>query len=141
MVQTHFREPIFEKIMTRKKSLDDVHQFMKDEDYENAVKCLRDGMNATHIVRQSKDNGERGVDYKEVIDHGTRLSSAKLVLEYGFGKAATRAEINITDDSRSMATPAEIMARLASSGQNLAEIIDVYSEAVKENPLEIENNE
>lgn len=127
--------------MTRKKSLDDIHNYLKEEDYEKAMSCIRDGMSATHIVRQSKENGERGVDYKEVVDHGTRLSSAKLVLEYGFGKAATRAEINITDDSRTMATPAEIMARLASSGQNLVEIIDVYSEAVKENPIEIENNE
>ena len=134
------REPIFVKIMTRKKSLDDVHQFMKDEDYENAVKCLRDGMEATHIVRQSKDNGERGVDYKEVIDHSTRISSAKLMLEYGFGKPATRQDINITDNTRLHTSPAEVMGRLMSSGQDLANIMEVYSESVKEMPLEIENN-
>lgn len=127
--------------MTRKKSLDDIHNYLVEEDYEKALAVLREGMGATHVVRQSKSTGERGVDYKEVIDHGTRLSSAKLVLEYGFGKAATRAEINITDESRAMASPAEIMARLASSGQDLAKIIDVYSETVKEIPLEIENDE
>jgi len=126
--------------MTRKKSLDDVHQFMQDSDYENAVKCLRDGMEATHIVRQSKDNGDRGVDYKEVIDHGTRISSAKLMLEYGFGKPATRQDINITDNTRLHASPAEVMGRLMNSGQDLANIMEVYSESVKELPLESSNS-
>ena len=122
--------------MTRKKSLDDVHQFMQDEDYQKAVECLRDGMAATHIVRQSKDNGDRGVDYKEVIDHSTRISSAKLMLEYGFGKPATRQDINITDNTRLHASPAEVMGRLMNSGQDLAHIMEVYSESVKELPVE-----
>lgn len=126
--------------MSRKKALDDIKNYLVEQDYEKAMGVLREGMDATHVVRQSKSSGERGVDYKEVIDHSTRLSSAKLVLEYGFGKAATRAEINITDDSRAMVTPAEIMARLASSGQDLAQIIDVYSESVKELPMEIEHD-
>lgn len=126
--------------MTRKKSLDDVHQFMQDSDYENAVKCLRDGMKATHTVRQSKDNGDRGVDYKEVIDHGTRISSAKLMLEYGFGKPATRQDINITDNTRLHASPAEVMGRLMNSGQDLANIMEVYSASVKELPLEPSNS-
>ena len=113
---------------------------MQDSDYENAVKCLRDGMEATHIVRQSKDNGDRGVDYKEVIDHGTRISSAKLMLEYGFGKPATRQDINITDNTRLHASPAEVMGRLMNSGQDLANIMEVYSESVKELPLESSNS-
>ena len=36
-------------------------------------------------------------------------------------------------------SPAEIMERLRDSGSQLADIIDVYSETVKEAPLEIEN--
>tara|TARA_B100000902_G_C27187373_1_gene852059 strand:- start:398 stop:781 length:384 start_codon:yes stop_codon:yes gene_type:complete len=126
--------------MTRKKSLDDVHQFMKDEDYQKAVECLRDGMDATHIVRESKGNGERGVNYKEVIDHSTRISSAKLMLEYGFGKPATRQDINITDNTRLHATPSEVMGRLMSSGQDLANIMEVYTESVRETPVELENH-
>lgn len=126
--------------MTRKKSLDDVHQFIKDEDYANAVNCLREGMEATHIVRESKTNGERGVNYKEVIDHSTRISSAKLMLEYGFGKPATRQDINITDNTRLHASPAEVMGRLMSSGQDLANIMEVYTKSVKEAPIELENH-
>ena len=125
--------------MTRKKSLDDVHQYIQEQDYENAVKVLRDGMDATHIVRESKGNGERGVNYKEVVDHSTRISSAKLMLEYGFGKPATRQDINITDNTRLHASPADVMGRLMSSGQDLANIMEVYTESVKETPIEIEN--
>ena len=130
--------------MTKKKSLDDVHKYMADEDYENAVAVLRDGMAATHIVRRSKENGERGVDYEEVTDHGTRLHSAKLMLEYGFGKPATRTDINITDNTRTHASPAEIMARMRDSGQNLSDIIEVYSESIATmtpEPLKIEEKD
>ena len=129
--------------MTRKKSLDDVHKYIREEDYENAVAVLRDGMVATHVVRQSKENGERGVDYKEVIDHGTRIQSAKLMLEYGFGKPATRQEINITDDSRLHASPADVMHRLMDSSADLTNILQVYSGAVQqitEKPIMIEEN-
>jgi hypothetical protein len=129
--------------MTRKKSLDDVHMYIRDEDYENAVSVLREGMVATHVVRQSKESGERGVDYKEVIDHGTRIQSAKLMLEYGFGKPATRQEINITDDSRLHASPADVMHRLMDSSADLSNILNIYSGAVQEiteKPLIIEEN-
>ena len=126
--------------MTRKKSLDDVHEFIEDKDYKKAVECLREGMDATHIVRESKENGERGVNYKEVVDHSTRISSAKLMLEYGFGKPATRQDINITDNTRLHTSPAEVMSRLMSSGQDLANIMEVYTESVKETPIELENN-
>jgi hypothetical protein len=125
--------------MTRKKSLDDVHQYIEEEDYQNAVKVLRAGMDAKHIVRENKGNGERGVNYKEVVDHSTRISSAKLMLEYGFGKPATRQDINITDNTRLHTSPAEVMGRLMSSGQDLANIMEVYTESVKETPIEIEN--
>ena len=125
--------------MTRKKSLDDVHQYIEEEDYQNAVKVLRAGMDAKHIVRESKGNGERGVNYKEVVDHSTRISSAKLMLEYGFGKPATRQDINITDNTRLHTSPAEVMGRLMSSGQDLANIMEVYTESVRETPIEIEN--
>lgn len=118
---------------------EDIHRFVDDGDFENAVNVLRNGMKATHVVRKSRENGERGVDYEEVPDHGTRITSAKLVLEYGFGKAATRHDITMTKETSNVASPAEIMERLRDSGSQLADIIDVYSETVKEVPLEIEN--
>lgn len=119
---------------------EDIHRFVDDGDFENAVNVLREGMKATHVVRRSRDNGERGVDYEEVADHSTRILSARLTLEYGFGKPATRHDITMTKETSNVATPAEIMERLRDSGSQLADIIDVYSETVKEVPLEIENN-
>ena len=130
--------------MTRKKTLDDVHSYIQEKDYEKAVEVLRKGMDATHVVRRSKKNGERGVDYEEVEDHSTRLQSAKLMLEYGFGKPATRTDINITDSTRLHASPAEVMTRLMDSSQDLTNILQVYSGAVQEiapKPLELVENE
>jgi hypothetical protein len=118
---------------------EDIHRFVDEGDFENAVNVLRDGMKATHVVRRSKENGERGVDYEEVPDHSTRIMSAKLTLEYAFGKPATRHDITMTKETSNVASPAEIMDRLRDSGAQLADIIDVYSETVKEVPLEIEN--
>lgn len=115
----------------KKKIAEDVHEFIRDKDYENAVGVLRTGMEASHTVRQSKADGERGVDYVEVPDHSTRLTSARLMLEYGFGKPATRHDINVTDNTQKTASPSEIMARLADSGQDLALIMDTYTSSLK----------
>lgn len=134
---------------TSKKLREDVHKFIKDEDYAKAVGCLREGMAAKHVVRRSREDGERGVDYDEVPDHGVRLTSARLMLEYGFGKPATRHEISVSDNTQRSASPTEIMSRLRDSGQNLAEIMDIYTNSVKEAEmvpnmvpnLELENDE
>ena len=116
---------------SKKKVLTDVHKYIEDEDYANAVHVLRNGMKASHTVRQSREDGQRGVDYVEVPDHSTRLTSARLMLEYGFGKPATRHDINVTDNTQKTATPAEIMARLADSGQDLSQIVNTYTESLK----------
>ena len=54
------------------------------------------------------------------------------MLEYGFGKPATRHEIAVSDNTQKAASPKEIMERLRDSGQNLAEIMDVYTSSVQE---------
>lgn len=124
-----------------KKLRDDIHNFIEDSDFNNALGALREALKATHSIRESRANGERGVQYAEKPCHTTRINAAKLLLEYGFGKPATRAEINITDETSRTASPAEIMARIHSAGTQINEIIDVYTESVKEAPLEIENDE
>ena len=113
-----------------KKLSEDIHLFMEDADYESAVKVLRSGMKATQVVRQSRKNGEKGVAYEEVPDFGIRMTAARLTLEYGFGKPATRHDITVEDKTQRTASPDEIMSRLRDSGQNLAEIINVYTEAL-----------
>lgn len=123
-----------------KKLKRDISDFIEDGDIEKALNTLRDGLKATKVSRYRDPQKPRGVQYSEKPDHAVRFSSAKLMLEYGFGRPATRAEISITDDTQRTASPAEIMARFQQSGAQLAQIIDVYSEAAGEKTLEIENN-
>tara|TARA_Y100001973_G_C5185678_1_gene327679 strand:- start:1079 stop:1498 length:420 start_codon:yes stop_codon:yes gene_type:complete len=134
--------------MTVKKSVkrlrEDIHKFIEDKDVEGAMNALREGLQATSVVRKSRSDGQRGVEYTEKADHTTRLHSARLLLEYGFGKPATRHDISINDETQKAASPAEIMARLRNSGAQLTEILDVYTESVKEAEivpnLELETN-
>jgi hypothetical protein len=118
---------------------EDVHKFIHDDDFEAAMSALRDGLQAKQTVRRNRADGERGVEYHETPAHTIRITAAKLMLEYGFGKPATRAEITVNNETSKSASPAEIMSRFRQSGMDLNEIVDVYAESVKEAPLEIEN--
>lgn len=120
---------------------EDIHQFIKDEDFDLAMGALREGLGAMQTVRKNRADGERGVEYAEVPSHTVRLTAAKLMLEYGFGKPATRAEITVNDNSSKAVTPAEIMSRFRQSGVDLNEIVDIYAESVHEVPVELENHE
>lgn len=123
-----------------KRLREDIHKFLEDDDFSKATEVLRSGMNATHIVRQSREDGQRGVEYTEVPDHTTRMQAARLTLEYGFGKPATRHEINVSDDQRHTVSQAEIMDRLRGAGANFTEILEVYAESsdkAEENLLEV----
>lgn len=118
---------------------EDIHRFIQDDDFESAMNALRDGLKANHTVRQNRADGQRGVEYIERPNHTTRLTAAKLMLEYGFGKPATRAEITVNDNSIKSISPADIMSRFRQSGIDLNEIVDVYAESVHEVPVELEN--
>lgn len=120
---------------------EDIHRFIQDDDFEAAMNALRDGLKANHTVRQNRADGQRGVEYIERPNHTTRLTAAKLMLEYGFGKPATRAEITVNDNSSKVISPAEIMSRFRQTGMDLNEIVDVYAESVQEAPVELENHE
>ena len=115
---------------TPKRVRDDVHKYIEDDDFEKAVTVLRTGMKATQIVRGTTDIGQRGMNYVEIPDHGTRLTSARLMLEYGFGKPATRHDITVDDKSRKTASPAEIMRRIQDSGVGLGDILETYTESL-----------
>ena len=115
---------------TPKRVRDDVHKYIEDDDFEKAVTVLRTGMQATQIVRGTTTEGQRGMRYDEVPDHGTRLTSARLMLEYGFGKPATRHDITVDDKSQKTASPAEIMRRIQDSGVGLNDIMETYTESL-----------
>ena len=140
------REPISKKMPVKKsvkRLREDVHKFIDDSDFAKAVDALREGLDATTTVRKSRDDGQRGVQYVEKADHTTRLASARMLLEYGFGKPATRHDITVNDETQKAASPAEIMSRIASAGTSLNSIIEVYAESydaeASEERLTIEN--
>lgn len=118
---------------------EDVHKFIHDDDFELAITALRDGLKANHTVRKNRSDGERGVEYDEVPCHTVRITAAKLLLEYGFGKPATRAEITVSKDTTREISTGDILSRFRSSGMDLNEIVDVYAESVKEEPILLEN--
>ena len=128
---------------TPKRLREDVHKYIEDDDFEKAVSVLRTGMKATQIVRGSTLEGQRGMRYDEVPDHGTRLTSARLMLEYGFGKPATRHDITVDDKSRKVVSPSEIMERIRNSGVGLATIVETYTDSLtkveEEVPMELED--
>ena len=128
---------------TPKRVREDVHKYIEDDDFEKAVDVLRNGMQATQIVRGTTEEGQRGMRYDEVPDHSTRLTSARLMLEYGFGKPATRHDITVDDKSRKVVSPTEIMDRIRNSGVGLTQIVETYTDslpkAVEPEPMELEN--
>ena len=115
---------------TPKRLREDVHKYIENDDFEKAVGVLRKGMKATQIVRGSTLEGQRGMRYDEVPDHGTRLTSARLMLEYGFGKPATRHDITVDDKTKKTASPDEIMRRIRDSGVGLTEIVETYTDSL-----------
>ena len=115
---------------TPKRLREDVHKYIEDADFAKAVGVLRTGMKATQIVRGTTAEGQRGMNYVEIPDHGTRLTSARLMLEYGFGKPATRHDITVDDKTQKTASPDEIMRRIRDSGVGLTEIVETYTDSL-----------
>ena len=130
---------------TPKRLREDVHKYIEDDDFASAVGVLRKGMSATQIVRGASLEGQRCMRYEDVPDHSTRLTSARLMLEYGFGKPATRHDITVDDKSAKTASPDEIMKRIRNSGVALGEIVETYTDSLQKaqimEPERLENEE
>ena len=52
------------------------------------------------------------------------------MLEYGFGKPATRHDITVDDKSRKAASPDEILKRIQNSGVAFGDIMETYTESL-----------
>jgi hypothetical protein len=110
----------------------DIQTFIKDSDVESAIQTLREGLKATKVSRIRDPKRPRGVNYVDKPDHTVRFHAAKLLLEYGFGKPATRAEISISDDRSKAATPEEILHRIQNSAASFREITETYVQSLPE---------
>tara|TARA_Y100000114_G_C11707566_1_gene301770 strand:+ start:144 stop:545 length:402 start_codon:yes stop_codon:yes gene_type:complete len=105
----------------------DIADFLENNDIEAALNVLRQGLKAEKTNR-SRDpkTGHRGIQYSKVPDHTIRFHSAKLLLEYGFGKPATRAEIEVKDTTNKSASPQEILQKIQNSAHSFREITNAY---------------
>jgi len=99
----------------------EITSYLKEGDVELAVKTLRDGMNALKMVQTGRFR------YVEMPDTGMRLTAAKLVLEYAFGKPETRLKFDGMETAAVMADPVEVARKLKGSGLDLDTIIDAYA--------------
>ena len=113
--------------MARRKLTEaDIRLLMESGDVFEAVEVLREGMKASQSVRATGENGQR--IYKEVPDHATRITCARLLLEWGFGKPAqtTRLEIDKKDDA--IETPSQIIEKMKLSNLDLDAVAKTYLE-------------
>jgi len=110
----------------------DIQTFIGNEDVESAITALREGLKATKTSRERDPKRPRGINYVDKADHTVRFHAAKLLLEYGFGKPATRAEISISDNTSQAASPTEILKRIQSSATSFREITEAYVESLPE---------
>jgi hypothetical protein len=119
-------QPVSSNTVKSKKLKRDISDFLVDDDIEKALITLREGLKATKVNRYRDPKNPRGIQYGDKPDHTVRFHSAKLLLEYGFGKPATRAEISITDESKKSASPDEIIKKIQNSAHSFKEIADTY---------------
>ena len=133
-------QAVADTTVASKKLKRDISDFLVDDDIEKALLTLREGLKATKTNRYRDPKNPKGIQYGEKADHTVRYHSAKLLLEYGFGKPATRAEISITDDTKKTASPDEIIKKIQNSAHSFKEIADTYVHSLPNADLS-ENNE
>ena len=105
----------------------DIRLLMESGSVYGAMEVLRDGMKATVSVRaQCPNTGAR--IYKEVPDFSTRITCARLLLEWGFGKPAQKTKLEIEKTDVSVETPAQIMAKMREADVELEEVAQIYLE-------------
>lgn len=114
--------------MPRKLSEADIRLLMESGDVTDAIEVLREGMKASQSVRATED-GMRV--YKEVPDHGTRITCARLLLEWGFGKPAQTTKLEIDKKETLIETPAEIVEKMRLANVDVEDVMGTYLE-VKE---------
>mgnify|MGYP003652029373 CR=1 FL=1 len=110
----------------RKLSEADIRLIMESGDVTEAIEVLREGMKASSSIRATGENGQR--IYKEVPDHGTRITCARLLLEWGFGKPAQTTKLEIDKKDSYTETPAQIIAKMKLANVDVEDVARTYLE-------------
>jgi len=112
--------------MPRKLTEADIRLLMESGDVHGAVEVLREGMRATQQVRATGPGGQR--IYKEVPDHGTRITCARLLLEWGFGKPAQTTKLEIDKKETVIESPAQIIEKMKLANVDVEDVARTYLE-------------
>jgi hypothetical protein len=110
----------------RKLSEADIRLIMESGDVTEAIEVLREGMKACQSIRATGDNGQR--IYKQVPDHGTRITCARLLLEWGFGKPAQTTKLEIDKKETLIETPAQIIEKMKLANVDVEDVARTYLE-------------
>jgi len=110
----------------RKLSEADIRLLMESGDVHEAIEVLRDGMKASHSIRAMGEQGQR--IYKEVPDHTTRITCARLLLEWGFGKPAQTTKLEIDKKETAIETPAMIIEKMKLANVDVEDVAKTYLE-------------
>lgn len=105
-----------------------IDYLISDADIEAALTVLREGLKAEKSVRQRAGGGE-GTRYMMVPDHHVRHASARLIVEYAFGKATQQIEVAV-NHNQTMA-PAEVAKRILNSGVDVAGVMETYFSSMR----------
>ena len=108
------------------------------EDLTEAIGVLRTTLKATKHQNVSK------YSTLEVPDLTSRISAAKLILEYAVGKPSTVLELPDQGDESDTfggVSQREVIARLKGSGLNLLEIVEAYDASVEGDVEDIDPEE
>ena len=106
----------------------EVEKLISSGDVEAAVQTLRDGLKATIVCRVTEPDGKRFA-YREVPDWRTAVTSAKLLIEFGRGRARQQIQVSGTV-GHVHTSEAELLA--AARGlrmERAAQIVDQYAGA------------
>ena len=106
-----------------------ITDLITDADIGGALTVLRDGLRAESTVR-THAGGPTGTSYQRVPDNHIRHVSARLLLEYAFGKPSISQEITVTHEQRAIA-PDEIAKRILASGVDVSGVVSTYVDSLR----------
>lgn len=93
-------------------------KLIAEQDVLDALETVRASLKATRLFKQKEGPAT------EEPDWNTRLASARLLLEYTYGKPTARTEI--TTSAGALPSPDEVAKRIVQSGVDVSAVVDAY---------------
>lgn len=106
---------------------------LTDDDLDQVMRVLRDGMQATTTVRNSR--GASGqIDYAEKPDHQIRLAAASMLISATQQKPSVKQEVEV---KQVLETPEQTKAKLLENLDSCMRIMSEMSALRKRQPIDV----